>query len=242
MEEIWKDIEGFEGLYQVSNLGNVRSLNYMRTGKIKNLSPRLHKDGYYQINNLSKNGSSKSFKVHRLVAQAFLPNPNNLPCIDHINTDKTDNRVENLRWVSFHENNSNPLTRQKMAESKKGKTLSEETKQKISDKLKGRVFSDETRQKMADANKGRILSDESRKKISDKLKGKPLSVETIKKMSESRKIKVKQLTLDSELIKIWDSATDAAKELNLYSSSIGACCRGKLQTTGGFKWEYAKGA
>lgn len=96
-EEIWKPIEGYEN-YEVSNIGRVRSLNYHRTGKEKILIPVLFK--YYLGVNLYKNGKMKCCKIHRLVAQAFIHNPDNLPCINHKNENKTDNRVENLEWCT----------------------------------------------------------------------------------------------------------------------------------------------
>ena len=97
--EIWRDVRGYEGLYQVSNFGRVRSFH---NSGMRILSPSKVK-GYLCIN-LFKDNKAKNFKVHRLVAQAFLPNPDNLPQVDHINTDKTDNRVENLQWVTGSEN------------------------------------------------------------------------------------------------------------------------------------------
>ena len=123
--EIWKPVVGYEGLYECSNLGNVRSLNYRHTNTIKNLSLSLNKNGYVQVN-LWKNCKGKVLAVHRLVAETFLPNPDNKPEIDHINTIKTDNTVwfnedgsinydkTNLRWVTKKENMNNPLTKIKM--------------------------------------------------------------------------------------------------------------------------------
>lgn len=106
MEE-WKDIEGYEGLYQVSNEGKVRSL---RTNKI--MKPMIW-HGYAYVN-FTINNVVNHKSVHRLVAEAFIPNPENKPCVDHINTLKDDNRVENLRWVSQLENNRNPITMDRM--------------------------------------------------------------------------------------------------------------------------------
>ena len=119
MGENWKPVVGYEGLYECSNMGNVRSLNYRHTNTIKTLSPSINKDGYIRVH-LWKNCKGKVLAVHRLVAEAFVPNPNNKPQIDHINTDKTDNRVENLRWVTKKENINNPLTIKHLSENKIG--------------------------------------------------------------------------------------------------------------------------
>lgn len=96
--KFWKDIEGYIGLYQVSNVGQVRSLI---TNKI--LKPVPNRKGYLQVS-LSKNGEVKNFRIHRLVAKAFLPNEEELPEVDHINGNKTDNRMANLQWISGIEN------------------------------------------------------------------------------------------------------------------------------------------
>ena len=101
---IWKDVVGYENLYQVSNTGKVRSLP--RNGTIKKIrikSQMTDKDGY-KIVKLRKNNNPKMKKVHRLVAEAFLEKVERKDIVDHINSIKDDNRVENLRWVSNREN------------------------------------------------------------------------------------------------------------------------------------------
>lgn len=116
MQEIWKDIAGYEGLYQVSNLGRVKSLErYTQNhGKpqhhpeqIKKPSDKKRKgvlQGYLALQ-LYKNNEGKNFHVHRLVAEAFIPNPENKRTVNHKNGDKHDNRVENLEWTTYSENN-----------------------------------------------------------------------------------------------------------------------------------------
>lgn len=101
MEEIWKSIEGYPN-YEVSNLGNVR--------RVKMLKQYYDESKGYNVVCLSKNGNSKVVKVHQLVAKAFIPNPDNKSCIDHIDTNRTNNCVDNLRWVTHKENRNNPLT------------------------------------------------------------------------------------------------------------------------------------
>lgn len=100
MQEIWKDIEGFNGFYQVSNLGNVKSY---KQNKIKYLNKRITPKGYIEFK-LTKNGKSNYYKAHRLVAQAFIPNPNNLPQVNHIDCNKQNNCIDNLEWCTNSEN------------------------------------------------------------------------------------------------------------------------------------------
>lgn len=98
MKEIWKDIDGYEGLYQVSSFGRVHSL-------YKNIILKgVKATGGYTIVNLSKNGSTSTKTIHRLVAQVFIPNPENKPEVNHIDEDKSNNRVDNLEWMTAKEN------------------------------------------------------------------------------------------------------------------------------------------
>lgn len=136
MEEIWKDIiiqaDGnifdFTGIYQISNLGRVKSLPreiiysdgrvYYYEGKIKDLI-KHKRDGYIYVRlNCNGNKLRKYFhcKVHRLVAEAFIPNPENKPCVDHIDTNKENNVVTNLRWSTLSENMKNQITYQHRSE------------------------------------------------------------------------------------------------------------------------------
>lgn len=117
--EIWKPIKGYEDLYKVSNLGRIytseKSFKFpngglcIKEGKIK--KPYMDKDGYLRTS-LTKEHKQQTFAVHRLVAETFIPNENNYPCIDHINGDRSDNKVINLRWCTWKQNASFDLARE----------------------------------------------------------------------------------------------------------------------------------
>ena len=98
-DEVWKPVEGYEGLYEVSNLGRVRKIEY------RLLKSKSQNGGYQRIG-LSKDGKQKQFLVHRLVAEAFIPNPGKLPIINHRDERPWNNRMENLEWCT-HKHNAN---------------------------------------------------------------------------------------------------------------------------------------
>ena len=104
-QEEWRDVEGYEGKYQVSNWGNVRSLNYNNMGFANNLKPNDKITGGYLCVYLRKNNKTKQYKIHRLVAETFIPNFENKLCVNHIDGNKLNNNVDNLEWCTSSENN-----------------------------------------------------------------------------------------------------------------------------------------
>lgn len=103
-KEIWKTIAGYEGLYEVSSLGNVRSLNYRGRGESHILSPGKDKRGYSHVT-LFKGKNRTTVQIHRLVAIAFIPNPKSLPVVNHKDWNPENNCVDNLEWCSTAYNN-----------------------------------------------------------------------------------------------------------------------------------------
>ena len=103
MEEIWKDIVGYEGIYEISNLGRIRTFNYKNTNNVEIMKNFIDGSGYIKIS-LCKNGIKKQYFIHRLVAQAFIPNLKNKRTVNHKDGNKLNNCVGNLEWVTCEEN------------------------------------------------------------------------------------------------------------------------------------------
>lgn len=191
-EEIWKDIPDYPN-YQVSNYGNVRNLHFFSHRKtkrdygVRNLTLLKHNAGYYTVH-LHKDGKMRTFLVHRLVAMCFIPNPENKPEIDHINTNRADNRVENLRWVTPQENLDNPISHKRMWEGYRKKVP------------------------------GMFVGGKS-----------PLSKRVV------------QLDLYGRVIKVWDSVSDACREMKgIMPSGVSQACKGIIRKHGGYKWAYCE--
>jgi len=205
MEQV--DIKGFEN-YQITDDGRVWS-------KITNkwLKQCINSKGYLVVS-LTKSNKTYPKRIHRLVAEAFVPNPDNKPCVDHIIpiSEGGTNEASNLRWVTQEENCNNPLSLINYSEAQKGKKLS-----------------DETREKMAAFQKKRFEDKEERMKISEKMKGK-LPANTRK---------VHQYTLDGEFVKEWDSTRECGRN-GFYSSGVARCCRGEQKKHKGYIWKYAQ--
>ncbi len=164
--EMWKNIENYEGLYQVSNYGRVKNLKRNTI-----LKSGINKNGYCYVI-LSKNNKSKWHSVHRLVAKAFIDNINNYKCVNHKDENKQNNNANNLEWCT-HKYNNNYGTR-------------------------------------------------------------------IKKVAKATSKKVIQYDNQNNFIKIWDSIIMASINTNTNRHSIVSCCKRKLKTANGYKWEYVR--
>lgn len=206
--EIWKDIKGYEGLYQVSNEGRVKSLDRIVKNKLgtqfvegRLLKQFVDKSGYSHVA-LCNSGIIKNKTIHRLVAEAFIENPNNLPCVDHIQpvSEGGTNCVENLHWCTHKDNSNNPNTKKRMIEW----SNTEKNKKRVSEQFKGE------------------------KNPNYFKKGIPNAA-----LSKS----VYQYTLDNKLVNVWESTNECGRnEFN--QAHVSDCCIGKRKTHKGYKWSY----
>lgn len=184
--EVYSSIKDFPN-YLVTSHGRVLSLkdNHGKD-RIKELKGSKNNGGYFLVSLHSDTNKTSAF-IHRLVAQAFIPNPNNKTQVNHIDENKTNNHVSNLEWVTAKENCNYGTHNKKLSESSKGKIITEETKRKMSESRKGRNMSEATKSKISKSNLGKKHSEESKRKISESKKGRKHSEESKRKMSESRK-------------------------------------------------------
>lgn len=196
------DIKGFEN-YQITDDGRVWSKN---TNKWK--TKKLNNNGYYLVN-LWKNGKQKWILIHRLVGEAFIPNKENKPTINHKNHIRTDNRVENLEWAT------------------KTEQMDGIAKKKLSDSLKGRKLSEKHRMHLSEAMKGE----------KHPMYGEHHTEEAKKKMSVIKMKKVYQYKLNGELVKIWNSTMECEKE-GFNQGHVASCCRGVEKLHKGYIWSY----
>jgi len=208
-KEEWKDIKGFEGLYQVSNLGQIKSL-YFTSNKTKKkyrrdkiLKQQKDKQGYMTIR-LSYFGKDKTYKTHRLVAKTFIPNIENKLEINHIDGNKANNIVSNLEWTTRSENQKHAYKYGLQTQTEKMKRHSVEM---------GKTYG--------------------------KINGSKTGKDNIKKAIEAKKIKVNQYSLNGRLLKTWDSMSEAARNTGAYKSNISYCIKRKKGSAGGYKWEIA---
>ena len=260
MDEVWKDIEGYEGLYQVSNTGQVKSLNYKGHGVVKLLKQSTNTHGYKQVQ-LYKNSKTKHYSVHRLVALAFISNPDDLPMVNHKDEDKTNNNVNNLEWCTIAYNNNygtkNERVGKKIRElmiGKKGKDASGSKPILMYDKEGNFIRKFDC---IGDANEY-FGKDRNHSAINQCLKGRAKTAygyvfiyvddnEDVlrKKINEANETKKKSILMydkEGNFIRKFDSTADVNEYLGKgrYCSAISMCLTGRRKTAYGYVFKYAE--
>lgn len=241
MEEIWKPVVGFEGLYEVSCLGRVRSLDKIvrysrgidnfarRKGKL--LSPKVANTGYHEVVLIGHNGSRNNKRVHRLVAEAFIPNPNNYPIINHKDENKLNNLVSNLEWCTVRYN---------VEEYSKKRNLIYQYD------LSGNLI----REWNSITRAGESVNGD-RTGVQHCCAGKlktyknfiwtyaPLTQEGLKIRLQNNNLKeVFQYDINGNLVNTYKSTEEAAKAVSCNPSFISMACRGLKRIAKGYIWKY----
>ena len=204
MEE-FRDIKGYEGKYQISNFGRVKSLKYGKE-RIRNVCKDRH--GYLTIN-LYKEGKVKNFRVHRLVAEAFISNPNNYPCVNHKDENPTNNYVDNLERCTVKYNNTYGTAIQRRVANTDWKEVSRK-----------RVENTDYRERTANTDYKKKVENTNYKLIAEKLSKTVL-----------------QFTKDNVFVREWSSTNECGRN-GFDQSNVSACCRGELKSYKGFIWRY----
>jgi hypothetical protein len=268
IDEIWKDIKDFKGLYQVSNFGRVRSLGHDKWHKGRVLKPHLDGKGCYLMVGLHKESKTQHFNIHRLVACAFIPNPKHLPQVNHKDECKTNNCADNLEWCTNQYNiNYNNGAAMKRAiktryERYDVKELVAKTK---STKIANNSYSAERPVNQftwdgAFVNRYPSAIAAMRETgiqmhvIAKSCKGKYkqaggfvwLYDEDVKKISQRtldahpNSKKVCQIDFSGNIVRVWNSAKEACETLHINPASLSECCHGKRKKTKGFIWKFLK--
>ena len=241
MEEIWKDIEGFEGRYQVSNMGRVRGLDrwslderpHFVKGRMLKLSPNNGK-GYLRVSLSDGHRNYKHYEVHRLVALHFVPGYKKGLVVNHINEIKTDNRAENLEWCTYQYNlNYSDVVAWKR-------------KPVYQYNLDGNFIKKFKCGKQAEQELGFTIVHAIYESKRGYAHGFLFSLEphtkeywnkVIKENKGSRR-SVAQYDDDGNEIARFNTVTDAAKAMNVTVTCISQCCRGKTIHAAGYKWMF----
>lgn len=203
--EIYKDVEGYENLYQVSNMGNVKSLI---SNKI--LKPAKNHNGYLYVC-FSKQGKHKHHKIHRLVAQAFIDNPNSYPIINHRDENKTNNCVSNLEWCDhkYNINYGTAIERRVVNTDYKARTANTD--------YKARTAKTDYKARTAKTDYAAKVANTNYKAIALKNSKKVLCIETGK---------------------IYDSTHQVERETGFSQGNISNACTGRYKQAYGYTWRY----
>lgn len=242
-EEIWKDIPGYEGRYQASSLGRIRSLlNFHGKGKYVVLSQRLNTNDYYFVL-LYKKNSRRFIAAHRLVCAAFHENPNNYPCVNHKDENHHNNRADNLEWCT-HKYNNNYGTRNKRISKQSNK------KPVVQVSYEGNILSYypsiSDAAKASGSSNGSIwgccngVNKESAGSLWFYAEDSDLGNKIKQFQNYYNRNSVIQESRDGEFVSQYINAAIASKRTGIDQSCILKCAKGKRKTAGGYIWKYAK--
>lgn len=224
----WVDVKGYEGLYQVSNLGQARTLNFRDTGRTKLLKLTKEKKGYYRVS-LIKDHKTKFYKIYRLVAEHFIPNPEDKPQIDHIDTKPSNNRVWNLRWVFPKENSNNPLTKKHHSD-------------KIKECWKDEEYKNNRLSQLSELNKKQWQDEDFINQHSERMskcwQDEDYRRNQIEKRSSFNNYGARAVYC-VELDRVWLCTRDCGNELNICEQCIRDCCKGRSKSAGGYHFRFA---
>ena len=259
-KEVWKDVKDFEGYYEISNLGRLRRKTRHITDKNgvvklwqgKILKYTKNPDGY-PIFIMSKNAKTKYKSGHRMVAEAFIENPNDYPVVNHKDENPANNHVGNLEWCTIEYNNAYGTRTERMKNSKGFKERHRKNRKpvfKVS--LGGEILkefkslkeayqsdSEYTKSGVANCCNGHLNTYKGYFWIyKDGFTDKEVK-SRIDKANTTQEVKVNQLDLDGDFIKQHKSMSQGARETGVNSGSIHQCCNGKMKSAGSYKWEYA---
>lgn len=223
--EQWKQIEGFQD-YQISNLGNIKSFKQNKNGKLLSLKP--NSKGYI-VAKLYSNGQSYNKMVHRLVLETFCPIDDKDKEVDHINRNRSDNRLENLHWVTPSENCKNRSNNKKVIRFPDKKIFNNLMDAATESKCNYSHVRDCCENKRVSTGNYQFLYYEENKNYDDivlpKIGGKS----------------AKQKVINIETGIIYESITEAANQTNISKCNIARCCKGERKTAGGYHWEKVEG-
>lgn len=260
-DEEWRDVVGYEGLYQVSNKGRVRSLNYRQKNETHIIRLCLNNKGYLMAG-LTKDGHLKTIVVHRLVAKAFIPNPNKLPQINHKDEVKTNNTVDNLEWCTNKYNHDYGTHNERVGLSNTGKKRSQES---IKNYKKCQDYKrDNYAKRILQYDLNGILIKEWRCAF-DIEKDLGLSQNNIRtccnykaktcggfiwryrteiipsvvhQVNNETMRPVLQYDLDANYINEYPSINEAGRKTGILSQHIGKCCKGERKSAGKYIWKF----
>lgn len=234
MDEIWKEIPGYNGMYMASNLGRVKSLNYMKTGSEQVMATQRMGDWH-----LTVSMPDMPRLVHVLVAKAFIPNPENKPIVHHIDGNPINNVVDNLMWVTHKEHQEIHVAKPVYKYNLDGMFIAAypsitEAAIQNGHKTSGTIS------QCCLGNIKTAYGFQWSFEYKDRLEPVKTKYQRCSESMTNGKLskKVGQYSIDGKLIKVWPSMSEASRQMNISVPDIVRCCRGRRKTRKGFVWKY----